>query len=217
MSGVCLLWGTVCPSAVPALPPRPDLPVPSHSGGVLQVCRRRRAHHADLWCLKRSCPCSFRLICDETNMVHFFSGVKSHLGEHPGPMGLWGGALVWPPLGTYTEESPCPLCVGGFGYTRRPAILSPAAGHAASKNWHSWQDHYRMPAAHCQGGWEAVAGSVGKNSPTLQGSSDESHHEHGTAQLCHTRKQADGPPGLPHMGVVVAKCVHFRLFFLNLT
>ncbi|CAM9753079.1 unnamed protein product [Rangifer tarandus platyrhynchus] len=56
----------------------------------------------DHWYLKRSCPCSFRLICDETNMVHFFFGIKSQLEEPPGPhgtsrKGLWCPCLSGSP------------------------------------------------------------------------------------------------------------------------
>lgn len=52
----------------------------------------------DLWYLKRSCPCYFRLICDETNMVHFFFGIKYHPEEHPGPGGTLGKGFWSLPL-----------------------------------------------------------------------------------------------------------------------
>lgn len=104
--------------------------VPSHPGGLREAseCRRVPAG-ASLWSLKRSCPCYFRLICDETNMVHFFFGIKSHPEEIPGPTGTLGKGLGVLTLMVCTWGiCPLRLCVGGSGGARWLAMLCPTTG-----------------------------------------------------------------------------------------
>lgn len=89
-----------------AQPLHPDAQCPFHAGGPWAVSTSVPIR-ADRWYLRRSRPCSFRLICVETNMVHFFFGVKSQRGEPPGPMAAHGrGSGVPASLGMYVEAEP---------------------------------------------------------------------------------------------------------------
>lgn len=111
----------------PGSPPQPDPQRPSPLRWTM-AGRSERTHvpcSASLWCLERSCPCYFRLICAETNMVHFFLGVKVRPDELPALKELWGSSH----LGLYVDWLH-PLCpgVGGFGDPRHLAVCRPTMG-----------------------------------------------------------------------------------------
>ena len=89
-----------CMVLAEAQPPHPDAQYPFHAGELWAVSTFMPIR-TDCWYLKRSCPCSFRLICDETNMVHFFFGIKSQLEEPPGPHGTSRKGLWCPCLSGY--------------------------------------------------------------------------------------------------------------------
>lgn len=102
------------------------LGVPVPAGGRPEGASVHVPSSAPLWCLGRSCPCYFRLICAETNMVHFFLGIKSHLGELPGPDRAVEKRLWCPCLSRYVRGGSVLLARVLMG-SRTHGIGSPTA------------------------------------------------------------------------------------------
>lgn len=102
------------------------LGVPVPAGGWPEGANVHVPSSAPLWCLGRSCPCYFRLICAETNMVHFFLGIKSRLEELPGPDGAVEKGPWCPCLSRYVRGGSVPSARVLMG-SRTHGVGSPTA------------------------------------------------------------------------------------------
>lgn len=84
------------------------------------------ARHTVPWRLRGSCPCYFRLLCDETNMVHFFSGVNSRCGEPLPRRDFREGSRCHHWLGVSKEDSAlATVCWRVRGHSGSGRLLSP--------------------------------------------------------------------------------------------
>ena len=133
------------------------------------------AHRTAPWCLGRSCPCYFRLLCDETNMVHFFSGDNSRLEELAAPEELLGrGPGVTASPGIYTADSPSSTaCWRVRGQSVSGHLLS------SCRPCHLYEQVQLVrPRSHAR-----VPGIVGKKSPTSERGSSASSQDHDTTRV----------------------------------
>lgn len=129
------------------------LGVPVPAGGWPEGANVHVPSSAPLWCLGRSCPCYFRLICAETNMVHFFLGIKSRLEELPGPDGAVEKGPWCPCLSRYVRGGSVPLARVLMG-SRTHGVGSPTAqpwAISTAKNRRSWGGLGPMPAPRGEG------------------------------------------------------------------